>query len=113
MSVPPPATSCTSCTDYAAVPPATAPTPQGWHYSVATPAVRSTVEALLRKQRVQTERIVSVQHPTPEVRRWVLLMPLQGPAHASEQLSAILKSLVFTASLLLTYLLRKTWSPQN
>lgn len=35
---------------------------------MASPAVRSTIADLLRKQRVQTERIVAVQHPTQEVR---------------------------------------------
>lgn len=38
---------------------------QGWHYSIASPAVRSTVEALLRKQRVHMERLMVEQHPTP------------------------------------------------
>lgn len=40
---------------------------QGWHYSIASPAVRSTVEALLRKQRVHMERLMVEQHPTPAV----------------------------------------------
>ena len=46
---------------------ASLPPLQGWHYSMASPAVRSTVEALLRKQRVHMERLMVEQHPAPAV----------------------------------------------